>query len=846
MKILRLSNLYKSCNNDYQAFKDQVNEGELLEGIDNLPSINDDEAYNLAQSVWKEISLENKSHEEALFSFTEYLELIKSRAKGFSFEVAKEYSQAATGTQDGEETSNKELLGVVWMTGTMRRNIELFGSYMSFDMMMRGINTLLWPYVALSLMDEFGELCIGCEGIVCGEHEEMYSFMIQFIAKSCPGRSLAEVQIVSADRFFTPKFVRDLGFINAVYIIDRWHLTSSGLDDIFGKQGADYLRGHLIQMIDANSEAQFDSVVVSANELLSTLSPRDEALETKFKDFVAMKHNYSSYLIRSLPGNRGRLGSVFSEINHSSVLTYLNEGDKYSNKYCEYPVTLIRDLLKRQQKHCRMKNVKLLGWNQDMEIERANLQLEVETTMRNDLIHAASELNYGSYQQYKRFQLRAHTDLCKVVDNTTTGGPTTRIMSKRYPDAPPRIFSSSTQRCSCEDRIRDDSQCAHEICLYGGYQTHLHRDWHMSRQQVTASILGWDPPGDSAIDEILGYDGELVDVGQSDPAIENGILGMADDLDDDDDITPNEGVELSNIPREPVPGFLPETDTSMRALDMRKIDQVFNSLKHGYSRFDAEKKRTVGVLILQLEKAVKSRTPTFGTGPNANARIEKPSTQVMRREPKKRRMPQKEKELRNRTKKMKSMELQNAGITVTHVRGDTSINANARTSRKTTCGFCKSTEHRIEACSKRDRLKLRSHEYALTLDNLEAELSLKNQMTSPAMINPDVGKGEPVGSVSADLRRSNIVINEISLVRGGRRRVIEDMLFHVTFLTKHGDEGQRMWLTGHLFNSLISHGFKKVKYIYDHTIHPQSHWVSAERIYEEEQMTISQRMTQED
>ena len=68
----------------------------------------------------------------------------------------------------------------------MRRNLELFRQYICLDMMMRGINTLLWPYVAIALMDEFGELCIGCEGIVCGEILDMYRFVVEFVRKNCP------------------------------------------------------------------------------------------------------------------------------------------------------------------------------------------------------------------------------------------------------------------------------------------------------------------------------------------------------------------------------------------------------------------------------------------------------------------------------------------------------------------------------------------------------------------------------------------------------------------------------------------------------------------------------------
>ncbi len=98
-------------------------------------------------------------------------------------------------------SGRKQLLGVLWIPATMRRNNELFYRYMCFDVMKRGINTLLWPYVLLALCDEFGELCVGCKGIVCGEVNDMYQFMVDFIQKACPKLKLEDVKIVSADQF---------------------------------------------------------------------------------------------------------------------------------------------------------------------------------------------------------------------------------------------------------------------------------------------------------------------------------------------------------------------------------------------------------------------------------------------------------------------------------------------------------------------------------------------------------------------------------------------------------------------------------------------------------------------
>ena len=90
-------------------------------------------------------------------------------------------------------------------------------------MMMRGIITLLWPYVTVALMYELGKMCLGCEGIVCGETKEMYRFVVNFIRKKCPALNLKDVKIVSANNLLDQEDFVKFGFTNAVYVIDRWH-----------------------------------------------------------------------------------------------------------------------------------------------------------------------------------------------------------------------------------------------------------------------------------------------------------------------------------------------------------------------------------------------------------------------------------------------------------------------------------------------------------------------------------------------------------------------------------------------------------------------------------------------
>ncbi|EJK50475.1 hypothetical protein THAOC_30532, partial [Thalassiosira oceanica] len=150
--------IFKQSNGDFQKFQEQATSSDLLSGIDDATSLNDDEAYEMAASAWFEVrnSL-GGTREDAVFQFVDYLKLIQARAKGFSFKLA-------------EDTSGKKktLLGVLWMTATMRRNFELYGDYISLDMMKRGLNTLLWPYIGVAMYDNMKKVCLACEGTLCG------------------------------------------------------------------------------------------------------------------------------------------------------------------------------------------------------------------------------------------------------------------------------------------------------------------------------------------------------------------------------------------------------------------------------------------------------------------------------------------------------------------------------------------------------------------------------------------------------------------------------------------------------------------------------------------------------
>ena len=462
IRVNRLMPIYKATDGNYDKFKEVANANDLLDGIDNAPTLDDDEAYDLAQSLWLEVTNTTKNTEEAIFSFIDYLELIKSRAKGFVYCLAGEDISVPG------QGNRRKLLGVLWQTATMRRNYELFGGYLCLDMMMRGINTLAWPYVAAAMYDDDSKLVIGCEGILCGERVDMYKCLSKFLGDFSPGRPLSMVEIVSGDAFFDQEMVIDLGFVNASFITDQHHLIDSGLAKKFGKGGCDLLKGHLIEMIRSPTETDFQNTLQSAKELPESMTPRNGQLESDLLEFAGLKNTYSQYCLDKIPGNRGRHGNQVSESNHSSALCYLNDGNRKGNNFCEHPIVLIRQLLKRQKKHVNACNGRLFGESSKMNIERFRLQQASSTPANMDLMRAASALNFNEYEVYKGYQRRANVELSMTRENHDILGSITSVSSVRYPDAPPRVFRSDQDRCDCIERVKDLAMCPHEIKAKGG------------------------------------------------------------------------------------------------------------------------------------------------------------------------------------------------------------------------------------------------------------------------------------------------------------------------------------------------------------------------------------------
>ena len=210
----------------------------------------------------------------------------------------------------------------------------------------------------------------------------------------------------------------------------------------------------------------------------------EEVLET----FAASRHEYAQYCIDSMPGSRGRHGSVNSESNHSSVLCYMNDGHKKTNEYCEDVITLVKDLLGRQNMHCIEMNRLLYEDEKLLMTECETLSQMAPTARSADLLRAARVLCRMEYEFYKRARRESLLELSLSVEADGT-----LAVNSNKPDIAPVFFQSREGRCvSCKDSTAMERQCKHEICLTGSrFEKARWLLRQKRRSRLSRSVTGW-------------------------------------------------------------------------------------------------------------------------------------------------------------------------------------------------------------------------------------------------------------------------------------------------------------------------------------------------------------------
>ena len=118
-----------------------------------------------------------------------YLQKCKNELPGFDYQI----HYAKDGKPDG----------LMHMTLEMKHNLLRYGDVMFLDAQMRAFNKLGWPYVGLSLRNNDNQVCVCCEGILNGETNDFYTWMIQTLAILENRWNVANIQMIFADGAIT-------------------------------------------------------------------------------------------------------------------------------------------------------------------------------------------------------------------------------------------------------------------------------------------------------------------------------------------------------------------------------------------------------------------------------------------------------------------------------------------------------------------------------------------------------------------------------------------------------------------------------------------------------------------
>ena len=184
---------------------------DIWSSLNFIPSINDNDSTTIAADIYSQLLGEGGRQHS--FLLERYLQMIAMKDSSFTFSFWKD--------QEGR------FAGCVFMTGMMRRNLELYGSYISLDMCKRDLNDESWPYVAVTTMNEFNKVVVCMEGVLMEESEDAYNFLCKNLIEMCPGRTLNQYSCVAGDGFFNQDMIERLFCPDTKFVHDNWHLRES-------------------------------------------------------------------------------------------------------------------------------------------------------------------------------------------------------------------------------------------------------------------------------------------------------------------------------------------------------------------------------------------------------------------------------------------------------------------------------------------------------------------------------------------------------------------------------------------------------------------------------------------
>jgi len=441
----------------------QLGLSSLWQDVNLMPELSQNDATNMASSTLArlESSAESTAVGKDYYELGRYLQLLAKVDSSFTFALMKD--------------DESRYIGACWMTGNMRANFELYGSYISLDMCRRELTRNNWSYVAVTTLNEFRRNVICIEGLFFYENEASYAFVCNSLTNMAPGRSSSKVFAFAGDGFFSQETVTSLGFVNASFIHDRWHL----LESIKTKFGPIYsqVKAHIHDMIYAETALQFDDSI----RLLKSKIPSSNGDLVEYIDGLAsQKATFSKYLLEKIQGTLYLVGSSTSEQNHASIMAFIraNSGP--------YKVNLQQfgcDLLKRQKERTTKLKMELSQSIIKRITTRAEIySLSFSASEKDAIIFPAIEyLNLPSYELFMKEVEQSKFYLCDENEDSF-------VIRRSGVNGKHRIISKVIgSRCDCPTLLALGGMCRHEICRHKQFVPSLFNSCHKFRNDIPIS-----------------------------------------------------------------------------------------------------------------------------------------------------------------------------------------------------------------------------------------------------------------------------------------------------------------------------------------------------------------------
>ena len=400
------------------------------------PGAGESIAVEEANKIFQQLLRDTMNDNNSSWQVENYLECLKVSDDTFDYFVGRDEATGAASI-------------VVWQTGCMRADFELYGSAIHVDFMARKLNSYDWPYLSLAVIDANGSPRQFGEGIACTERVDAYIAAIKGLLNFTPGIAPEKIDALFADGIMGPSILHpeNLNLPNTHFILDCHHLKTDIWPKAFGSHFRDTLAVGLTGMLDAESEIKFEHAHQS---ILTAYAGNSEILNV-VENIVKQKAHFAKYIVQEVPGTAGKRSNNPSEINNSSVIAHLG-GALY-----EDPHVKIKNLLMRQ-KDLETKR------QQEKSEYKLKVQVEIKTKpeiANNDQLRLAKiHLDINPFEMWKKEYYESTHYEMKVVD----GG--TELFHLCYPD---KIrFVATGERCHCRVRKCYYTQCRHEILMCEG------------------------------------------------------------------------------------------------------------------------------------------------------------------------------------------------------------------------------------------------------------------------------------------------------------------------------------------------------------------------------------------